>query len=162
MKHSVIVGTSINFIIHSVLVLSLYLVFAGPNNPGGGFIGGLTASAAVGLRYVAGGIDEVRAATPVRPWTILGTGLVIATGTALVPLVVGDPALSAAEVDWHVPVLGDVPLLSSTLFDIGVYIIVIGLILMVFEAFADDPEVDAAAGGEAAREAPPRGEDVGT
>lgn len=154
MKHSVILGTSINFIIHSVLVLSLYLVFAGPNNPGGGFIGGLAAGAAVGLRYVAGGIDEVRAATPVRPWTILGVGLVLAAGTALAPVVIGEPVLEGGEAHWDVPVLGDVPLFSSTLFDVGVYVIVIGLVLMVFEAFGDDPD-----GGEAGED--PEVRDVG-
>lgn len=151
MKHSVILGTSLNFIIHSVLVLSLYLLFAGANFPGGGFIGGLAAGAAVALRYVAGGIDEVRASSPVRPWTILGVGLVLAAGTALVPLVIGDPVLEAGEAEWHLPVLGDVPLLSSLLFDVGVYIIVVGLVLMVFEAFGDDPGVGDATESEPGR-----------
>ena len=53
-------------IFHAVLVGSLYLLFAGHNQPGGGFVGGLVAGAAIALRYLAGGIDEVRSLVPLR------------------------------------------------------------------------------------------------
>lgn len=145
MRRSLIVDTSVHFIFYSVLVLSLYLLFAGHNHPGGGFVGGLVAGAAVGLRYVAGGIDAVREASPVRPWTILGVGLLTSSVTALVPLVAGDAVLESAKVDWEVPVLGTVHATSATVFDVGVYLVVVGLMLMVFEAFGDDPETDAPA-----------------
>jgi multisubunit Na+/H+ antiporter MnhB subunit len=140
MKRSLIVDTSVHFIFYSVLVLSLYLLFAGHNQPGGGFVGGLVAGAAVGLRYVAGGIDAVREASPVRPWTILGVGLVVASLMALTPLLLGDAVLENAKADWHLPALGHVHATSATVFDIGVYLVVVGLMLMVFEAFGDDPE----------------------
>lgn len=140
MRPSLIVDTSVHFIFHSVLVLSVYLLFAGHNQPGGGFVGGLVAGAAVGLRYVAGGIDAVRAASPVRPWTILGTGLLVAAVTAAVPLVAGEPLLDSALGDWHVPLLGEIHATTATAFDIGVYLVVVGLVLMVFEAFGDEPE----------------------
>jgi multisubunit Na+/H+ antiporter MnhB subunit len=139
-RRSLIVDTSVQFIFYSVLVLSLYLEFAGHNQPGGGFVGGLVAGAAVGLRYVAGGIDAVRETSPVRPWTILGVGLLVASGTALTPLLVGDAVLESAEIDWQVPVLGEIHGTTATVFDIGVYLVVVGLMLMVFEAFGDDLE----------------------
>lgn len=148
MKRSLIVDTSVHFIFYSVLVLSLYLLFAGHNQPGGGFVGGLVAGAAVGLRYIAGGIDAVREASPVQPWTILGVGLLVAALTALAPVVMGNAILEAATADWHLPVLGDVHATSATVFDIGVYLVVVGLMLMVFEAFGDDPRTDEAEGGE--------------
>jgi multisubunit Na+/H+ antiporter MnhB subunit len=141
-KRSLIVDTSVHFIFYSVLVLSLYLLFAGHNQPGGGFVGGLVAGSAVGLRYVAGGIDAVREASPVRPWTILGIGLVVAALTALAPLLAGDAVLENAKVDWSVPALGHVHATTATIFDVGVYLVVVGLMLMVFEAFGDDPEPD--------------------
>jgi multisubunit Na+/H+ antiporter MnhB subunit len=139
-KRSLIVDTSVHFIFYSVLVLSLYLLFAGHNQPGGGFVGGLVAGSAVGLRYVAGGIDAVREASPVRPWTILGIGLFVASVTALAPVLVGDAVLENATADWDVPALGHVHATTATIFDAGVYLVVVGLMLMVFEAFGDDPK----------------------
>ena len=68
------VDVSVRVVFHAVMVGSIYLLFAGHNQPGGGFVGGLVAGAAIALRYVAGGIDEVRPLTRLRPWTILGAG----------------------------------------------------------------------------------------
>jgi multicomponent Na+:H+ antiporter subunit A len=141
-RRSLIVDTTVHVVFHSVLVLSVYLLFAGHNQPGGGFAGGLVAGAAVGLRYVAGGIDAVRAASPVRAWTILGSGLLVAAVTAAAPLLLGEPALHSAQADWHLPLLGDAHVTTATIFDTGVYLVVVGLVLMVFEAFGDDPEAD--------------------
>src|SRR5690606_17199265 len=54
----------------SILVLSVYFLLTGHNQPGGGFVGGLTAGAGISLRYVAGGAAAVRASVPVKPWTV--------------------------------------------------------------------------------------------
>jgi multisubunit Na+/H+ antiporter MnhB subunit len=122
-------------IFYAILVGSIYLLFAGHNQPGGGFVGGLVAGAAVALRYIAGGLDEVRHISPFRPWTILGAGLVTAATVALVPVLLGDPVLDSAYVTLDLPLLGTVALVSAALFDLGVYLVVVGLVLMVFEAF---------------------------
>jgi multisubunit Na+/H+ antiporter MnhB subunit len=157
-KRSLIVDTSVHFVFHSVLVLSVYLLFAGHNQPGGGFVGGLVAGAAVGLRYVAGGIDAVRRASPVRAWTILGTGLLVAALAAAVPVALGDAVLESAKATWHLPVVGEVHATTAAVFDTGVYLVVVGLVLMVFEAFGDDPQADEALAAEAADEPVPAGE----
>lgn len=120
-----------------IMVGSIYLLFAGHNQPGGGFVGGLVAGAAISLRYIAGGIEEVRRVSRWRPWTILGTGVIVAVSTALVPVLLGKPVLSAAYEPYDVPVLGTVSISSALVFDIGVYLCVVGLVLMVFEAFGD-------------------------
>lgn len=68
MNHrSVIFDTTVRVVFDAAIVLSLYLLFAGHNQPGGGFVGGLVAAAALALRYLAGGIDEVRPLLPVGP-----------------------------------------------------------------------------------------------
>ena len=54
------VDVSVRVVFHAVLMMSLWLLFAGHNQPGGGFVGGLLAGSAITLRYIAGGIDEVR------------------------------------------------------------------------------------------------------
>ena len=145
MRRLVILDRSVRVIFHAVLVASVWLLFAGHNQPGGGFVGGLMAGAAVAMHYVAGGIDEVRRISRFRPWTILGTGLLIAGATASAPLLVGDRVLESALFTWHAPLLGTVKTTSALPFDVGVYLLVVGLILMVFEAFGDEPAPEQAA-----------------
>lgn len=138
MKRLVHLDRSVRVIFHAVLVGSIFLLFAGHNQPGGGFVGGLVAGASVALRYAAGGIDEVRALSRFRPWTILGSGLLLSAAVAVMPLLSGDEVLVASAVRWEVPLLGGVSVASTLLFDIGVYLLVVGLVLMVFEAFGDE------------------------
>jgi multicomponent Na+:H+ antiporter subunit A len=128
---------SVSVIFYVLVLGSVYLLFAGHNQPGGGFVGGLVAGAAVALRYVAGGIDEVRRVSPVRPWTMLGAGLFVAATTATVPVILGGAVLDHALFEESVPVLGTVKATSALPFDIGVYFVVVGVALMVIEAFGE-------------------------
>lgn len=130
---------SVRVVFHALQVGSIYLLFAGHNQPGGGFVGGLVAGSAVALRYLAGGISEVRHVSRFAPWTILGTGLLVSASTAAIPLLLGHDVLESARVTWSAPLVGEVALGSPLAFDIGVYLLVVGLMLMVFEAFGDDP-----------------------
>lgn len=147
MRRSLLLDTTVRVVFDSVLVLSIYLLFAGHNQPGGGFVGGLVAAAGIALRYVAGGIDAVRATFRAQPWTVLAVGLALAATTALVPLLVGDAPLENAKVEWDLPVLGHLKATSAVIFDSGVYLVVIGLVLMVFEALGIDTDEDSDDGG---------------
>jgi multicomponent Na+:H+ antiporter subunit A len=133
------VDVSVRIVFPVVMLTSLWLLFAGHNQPGGGFVGGLLAGAAITLRFIAGGVDEVRDQSRFRPWTVLGFGLLVATVTATFPLLLGGSVLEVGYTSWHLPGLGDVALSSALLFDSGVYLAVVGMVLMVFEAFGDDP-----------------------
>ncbi len=139
MKRSIIANTLARLIFHSTLMLSLYLLFAGHNQPGGGFVGGLVCAAGVAVYYVVGGIDDVRRISRLAPWTILGGGLVLSTATALAPLAFDGSLLEAATVTVHAPI-GDIKASTTLAFDTGVYAIVVGLIFMVFEAFGEEAE----------------------
>ena len=119
--------------------MSLWLLFAGHNQPGGGFVGGLLAGSAITLRYIAGGIDEVRGLSRFRPWTVLGAGILLAAITATIPLLVGDGVLEVGLASLDLPVIGTVTVSSALAFDTGVYLAVVGMVLMAFEAFGDDP-----------------------
>jgi multicomponent Na+:H+ antiporter subunit A len=143
MNRLAIVDVSVRLIFPALVLGSIYLLLAGHNQPGGGFVGGIVAGAAVALRYVAGGVDEVRSLTRARPWTVLGIGLLLAALTAMAPVVVGDAILRSYEADIELPVLGHVKLSTALVFDTGVYLVVFGLVLMVFESFGDDPPVEA-------------------
>jgi multicomponent Na+:H+ antiporter subunit A len=133
------VDVSVRVVFHVVVMTSLWLLFAGHNQPGGGFVGGLLAGSAITLRYIAGGIDEVRARTRFRPWTVLGTGLLVAATTATLPLLVGGTVLEVGSASLDLPGIGEVSVSSALAFDAGVYLAVIGMVLMAFEAFGDDP-----------------------
>lgn len=119
---------------HTIIVFSLYLLFSGHNMPGGGFAGGLVAGLALMVRYLAGGRHELDEAAPVDAGLVLGSGLFVATGAGLIPLLAGGDVLQSAIVDLHLPLLGDVHLVTSLFFDIGVYLVVVGLMLDVLRS----------------------------
>lgn len=138
MNRSVIVDVTARLILPSALVFAVHLLLVGHDRPGGGFVGGLVAGAAVAAIYVAGGIDDVRTVVPVRPWTILGGGLVLAAGVAVGPLLLGDPVLSKWKLELSLPVVSDFKVSSALVFDVGVALVVIGLVFMVFEALGEE------------------------
>ncbi len=137
-RRSLILDTTVRLVFDLALVLSVYMLFAGHNQPGGGFVGGLVAAAAFALRYIAGGLGDVRSLVPVRPWTFLSLGLLLAAGTALQPVLGDAGPLDQRAFEWDLAVLGHVKLTTATIFDTGVYLIVIGLVLMVFEGLGED------------------------
>ena len=134
----VTIDVSVRVVFAAVMVGSLWLLFAGHNQPGGGFVGGIVAGAAISLRYVAGGIGEVRRLSRGKPWMVLGSGVLIAVVVAIVPLLLGGEVLETGSFTVDLPLLGTMKVTSAMVFDIGVYFAVIGLALMVFESFGDD------------------------
>ena len=145
---SILLEVVVRLTFHAIIVISLYLLFAGHNLPGGGFVGGLVAGLALVGRYLAGGRYELGAALPLGAGAVLGTGLLIAAGTALTPLLVGAPPLTSTYWEGELWVLGEVEFVTSTIFDIGVYLVVVGLVLDVLRSLGG--EVDRQGGDELA------------
>ena len=139
---SPVVDASVRLLFSSIAVLSIYFLFAGHNQPGGGFVGGLTAGAAVSLVFVAGGLESVRNLLPTRPWVVLGAGLTIAVVTALMPILLGGAVLEHALFEVDLWMIGVLKATSALPFDIGVYLVVVGLVLMAYEAFGEDVVAD--------------------
>lgn len=151
MRRSLIVDVTTRIVVLSAVVFGIYLLAAGHNQPGGGFIGGLVAGAAVALTYVAGGLDAVRTLFPVPPWLVLGGGLIVTVVAALVPLALGGAVLEQDFATIETPLLGDVKVTSALFFDTGVFVVVVGLVLMAFEALGEEAPPDQAASGEQSR-----------
>src|SRR4029453_14165203 len=126
-RRSIIFEVVTRLIFHSMIVFSIYLLLAGHNLPGGGFAGGLTAGLALTIRYLAGGRFELSEAATVSAGTLLGTGLATAAASGFVPLFLGGQVFQSAIIEFWLPVFGDVKFVTSTIFDIGVYIVVVGL-----------------------------------
>ncbi|MGC4805460.1 Na+/H+ antiporter subunit A [Micromonospora sp. DT233] len=133
-RRSVVFEVITRLIFHTVVLFSLFLLFSGHNAPGGGFAGGLVASLALVVRYLAGGRYELAEAAPVAAGTVLGAGLAIAVGSGLVPLVVGGAVLQSAKIEFWLPGVGDLYVVTSLFFDIGVYLIVVGLALDILRS----------------------------
>jgi multicomponent Na+:H+ antiporter subunit A len=128
-RRSIIFEVITRLVFHTIVVFSMYLLFSGHNAPGGGFAAGLVTGLALVVRYLAGGRYELDEAAPVDAGVLLGTGLFVATGSGLMPLAFGGAVLQSALVDLHLPLLGDLHLVTSVFFDIGVYLVVVGLML---------------------------------
>ncbi|ROS78041.1 multisubunit sodium/proton antiporter MrpA subunit /multisubunit sodium/proton antiporter MrpB subunit [Curtobacterium sp. PhB130] len=137
---SALLDVVVRLLFHGLIVLSVYLLFAGHNAAGGGFAGGLVAGIALAARYLAGGPAELGAAAPVRAGRLLGLGVATAAVTAIVPLFFGREALYSEFFEATVPVLGHVEFVTATFFDIGVYLVVVGLVLDVLRSLG--AEVD--------------------
>lgn len=139
-NRSIMLEVIVRVLFHTIIVVSLYLLFAGHNLPGGGFAGGLVAGMALVMRYVAGGRYELGAAAPTDAGRLLGVGMSIAVACAVVPLFFGAAPLTSTYFEADLPVLGHVEFVTSTLFDVGVYLVVIGLVLDVLRSLG--AEVD--------------------
>ncbi|WFR73682.1 Na+/H+ antiporter subunit A [Prescottella defluvii] len=131
---SLVLEVTTRLIFPTMMVLSVYFFFSGHNAPGGGFAGGLTAGLALVLRYLAGGRYELGEAVPIDAGKILGLGLLLAAGTAVTSLFLGAPPLSSAVFEVTLPLLGHIKLVTALFFDLGVYLIVVGLVLDVLRS----------------------------
>ncbi|GAA3749960.1 Na+/H+ antiporter subunit A [Leifsonia bigeumensis] len=139
-NRSILLEVVVRLLFHAVVVVSVFILFTGHNSPGGGFAGGLVAGLALAGRYLAGGRYELGAAAPVDAGRLLGVGLLLAAGTATAPLLFGANALTSTWFEATVPVLGHLEFTTSTIFDIGVYLVVIGMVLDVLRSLG--AEVD--------------------
>jgi len=145
MKRSMILEVCVQAEFHTLVLFSLFLLFAGHNQPGGGFAGGLVASSAFCLVYVAGGPGALRRSTKVPSHVLMGVGLLLAISTGIISLALGHEFLETAILKAHLPFIGPAKTSSVLFFDTGVYLVVLGMVLMLLEQFgADEPaEVDA-------------------
>ena len=116
------------------LVVAVYILMRGHNAPGGGFIAGLVTAVALVLQFIALGQRRVeallRAGGARRYVRWIGTGLAIAGATGIGAFLFGRPFLTSAHGHPHVPLLGELPLASAALFDLGVYVTVVGATLL--------------------------------
>ncbi|GAA4285835.1 Na+/H+ antiporter subunit A [Georgenia daeguensis] len=139
-RRSVIFEVGTRMVFHTMLVFSVFLLFSGHNAPGGGFSGGLVAGVALTVRYLAGGRYELGEAAPVHPGHLLGSGLFLSAGAGVVPVLFGGTILQSTVVDLTMPIFGDVHLATALFFDMGVYLVVIGLVLDILRSLG--AEVD--------------------
>ncbi|WP_308121884.1 MnhB domain-containing protein, partial [Actinotalea ferrariae] len=133
-RRSVILEITTRLLFHSMIVFAVFLLFSGHNAPGGGFAAGLVVGIALIVRYLAGGRYELGEAAPVHPGLLLGTGLFLSAGVGLVAILAGGSVLQSVIIEFDVVLLGHVKLVTSLFFDLGVFLVVIGLVLDILRS----------------------------
>jgi len=126
---SVILSATSRLITPVMLLFSIYLLARGHYLPGGGFIGGLTAGAALVFHAFAGSTARTERVFRLDPLTWIAAGLLLALGSGLWGLAFGEAFLEGHWLPWEIPVL---PKLGTPFFfDIGVYVVVIGCTVLI-------------------------------
>lgn len=112
-----------------LLLFSFFVLLRGHYHPGGGFVGGLVASIAFVLHKFTHGNDKTLDLIPVNPGRLIPIGLGIAALSMIAPMFAGDAPMTGLWFERPVPVIGMIG--SALFFDLGVYIVVIGVVITI-------------------------------
>ncbi len=131
---SLMLSNAAQILLPAALLVALYIFIRGHNLPGGGFIAGLVAGAAGVLLYVANGIAWAEARIRLDYRALTAAGLAIAAGTGAAAWLFGKPFLTSAHGHPHLPLIGELPLASAMAFDLGIFLTVVGVVMLALSA----------------------------
>lgn len=133
---SLILAAATRVVFPLLLLFSVFLLFRGHNEPGGGFVGGLVFATAIILQYIVGGTLWVESRLRIHPLYWIAVGLLCAAAAGIVAGLAGEPFLASQA--WHasLPLLGEIHLSTVLLFDLGVYLLVVGATVLMLVAIA--------------------------
>lgn len=135
---SLILQTAARFLLTLMLLFSVFLLLRGHDLPGGGFIGGLVASSAFALYAFAYDVASARRALLLTPQQIIAAGLLVALLSGTTGLIEGLPYLTPRWVEVVLPAFNEVKIGTPLLFDVGVYFVVIGVVLLIIFNLAEE------------------------
>ncbi|WP_110928636.1 Na(+)/H(+) antiporter subunit B [Bacillus massiliglaciei] len=139
-KNDLILQTVTKVAVFIILLFSVSIFFGGHYSPGGGFVGGLMTSAAIVLLLLAYDIKTVAGILPFDYKIVLAVGLFIAAGTVASSIFFDLPLMTHAYRYFDLPLLGHTSLHSAVLFDLGVYLVVVGVTMTIIQTIGDDDE----------------------
>jgi multicomponent K+:H+ antiporter subunit A len=119
-----------------IFVFAIYLLMRGHDLPGGGFAAGITMSIGLILQYMAAGTRSVEGRLRVRPIRWIGLGLLISAATGAGAFFFQHPFLTSWFQYLELPVIGKVPLATALLFDVGVFVLVVGATALILISIA--------------------------
>lgn len=126
---SQILQTATKYMLPILLLFSVFVLLRGHYHPGGGFVGGLVASIAFVLHSFSNGTESTLRLLKYHPRIFVPFGLLIAASSMVAPLFFGLPVMTGLWMDEPIPVIGLVG--SSLFFDLGVYVVVVGVVLTI-------------------------------
>ncbi|QKT04501.1 monovalent cation/H+ antiporter subunit A [Ectothiorhodospiraceae bacterium 2226] len=130
-RHPMILAMIVRPLLPLALLVSIYIFLRGHNLPGGGFIAGLITAVALILQYLANGVQWTQARMPVDYHPVIGWGLLIAALTGLGSWYFGYPFLTTSFDYFTLPVVGKFELATALVFDLGVYLTVVGAVMLI-------------------------------
>ncbi|MGN2392026.1 monovalent cation/H+ antiporter subunit A [Pelomicrobium sp. G1] len=136
---SLILTVAARVILPLALLVAVYLFLRGHNDPGGGFIAGLVTAIALVIQYMASGLAWAQQRLKLAPRPIIGWGVLVAGAAGLGSFFLSYPFLTSTYGHLHLPVLGDLELASAVIFDLGVYLTVVGATLVYLTRLARVP-----------------------
>lgn len=134
---SLILRTTARYLTPLLLIFSVFLFWRGHNQPGGGFAGGLVAAVPFAIFSIAFGAAEARRVLHVETHVLIATGLLTALVSGLLSLLSGDAFLTSSWGSLHLPGFPSIDLGTPLLFDMGVYLLVIGVTLSIIFALEE-------------------------
>lgn len=126
--------------LHLITIASLFLLLRGHNEPGGGFIAGLMTSVAIVLQALAFDAQYAARLIPIRESKLLAMGLSLALGTGLFAAVIGRPFLDHVFQYYTIPLYGEIQISTAVIFDIGVYLVVVGATKWIILTLAQEED----------------------
>src|SRR5690606_20592200 len=119
-----------------IIVLALHVFLRGHDQPGGGFAAGIVMSIGFILQYMAGGTRWTEERLRILPLKWIGTGLCLAVLIGVVPQIMGYPFMTTGFQYAEIPFIGKVPMASALIFDLGVFVLVLGATVLILIALA--------------------------
>ncbi len=136
--NDVILHTVVKGVVFIVLTLGVYLFFAGHNEPGGGFIGGLVLGSGIVLLYITFDIETVHRGMPFDFKKVAALGVLLSTGSAIASIFLDVPFLTQTDAYVEFPLLGETHLSTVTIFEAGVALTVIGTLVTIILSISED------------------------
>lgn len=136
-SYSLILQTATRMLLPLLLLFSVFLLLRGHNEPGGGFIGGLVAAAGFALHLFAYDVPTTRRLLVVDPRVLFGYGLLAAGLSGVLSAFLGQPYFTSQWWTVNVPLLGPLKLSTPLIFDIGVYLVVVGSVMTLVLTLAE-------------------------
>lgn len=136
--NNVILRTVTKLVVFIILTLAVYLFFAGHNSPGGGFIAGLALASAFVLLFIVYDMETIRKAIPLDFKKIAALGAFLAVGTGFGAFLFDVPFLTQAFDYFQVPFFGEVELTTVTIFESGVALVVVGVVVTIILSISED------------------------
>ncbi len=135
---SLILRTGARYVFPLLLMVSVYLLLRGHDEPGGGFVGGLAAAAAYILYALAYDVAAARRLLWADGRILLSVGLLLAAGSAIPAMLLGRPFMTSLWTTLRLDPLPPIKLGTPLLFDVGVYLVVLGVTLTFIFSLQDE------------------------
>ncbi|HWK23561.1 MAG TPA: Na(+)/H(+) antiporter subunit B [Ureibacillus sp.] len=136
--NDVIMQFTAKIVFFIIFFYAVHIFFAGHYTPGGGFVGGLVTASAIVLLIIAFDLKTVQTILPINYIYLIASGLILALGTAAISMFTGKAFFTHYFDYFNLPIIGKTSLHTAALFDLGVYLVVVGVTMTIIQTIGED------------------------